>query len=218
MRGIYRIGLGAAVAVCSFSISTAELSAQMLGISSGVTVANLDGSGVSGLDSRTSFNAGVFATFPVNDRFSVTPGFYYVEKGAVHPEDDLALKLNYLEIPLLVGARLYGGDRYDLSAFAGPTFAFEVQCFQEVTFVSEGVEDTGHVECSDLDEAVETRSLDVGAMVGVGVLLGVSERTSLLVHGGVDLGLTDINEFDGGGDVKNSAFFVNAGLVWSPGG
>lgn len=218
MRGIYRIGLSTAVALCMLSVPTADLGAQTFGVSSGVTVANLDGSGVSGLDSRTSFNAGVFAMLPISERFSLTPGLYYVEKGAVHPQDDLALKLNYLEIPLLVGARLFNGDAYGLSAFAGPTFAFEVQCFQEVTFVSEGVEDTGHVECSDLDEVVETRSLDVGALVGVGVLVGISERISLLVHGGVDVGLTDINEFDQGGDIKNSAFFANAGLVWSPGG
>ena len=216
MRSALRVCL---ILFAALLLVPATASGQMLGVSGGLTIASAAGDDVpDDLESRTSFNAGAFAVIPLNDRFSVVPGAYYVEKGAEDPDDGLQTKLNYVEIPLLLSASLYRSDRYGFSLFAGPSLAFEVQCFQEVSFRSEGMTDTGDVECEDLEPAFETKSLDVGAMVGASVMLELGGTTALVLQGGLDIGLTSIDDGPAEQDLKNSAFFVNAGLAWSPGG
>jgi hypothetical protein len=189
-----------------------------LGVSAGASVASFEGDDVpDGLDTRSSFNAGIFLGVPLGGRFTLVPGIYYVEKGSRSSSDDLETKLNYVELPLLLSLGLFESGTYALDVFAGPSLAFEVQCFQEVTFRSEGLEDTGPVECRNLETPLETTGLDLGAVFGAGLTFYLTRRVSAVVHGGLDLGLSNIDDWPEELDRKNSTWFLNAGIAWTPG-
>lgn len=183
--------------------------AQMVTVQGGATFATLEGddAGFDGVDAgtRTGFNFGASLGFPISEIMYLTPGLYYVQKGAEYEAGGLesSIDLTYLEIPVLLQVMLTGPDRpLGLSAFAGPSLAFEIGCDVSLDDVSGDCEDDG----------IETKSLDIGAIFGAGVSFPVAERIALVLNGGMDLGLTSIDDSAAEDDVKNSAFFLNVGL------
>lgn len=182
--------------------------AQMVTVQGGATFATFEGDDaeIEGIDpgTRTGFNFGASLGFPISEIMYLTPGLYYVQKGAEYEAGGVesSIDLTYLEVPVLLQVMLTGADRpLGLSVFAGPSLAFEIGC--DIT-----LEDFS----GDCDDEIETKSLDIGALFGAGVSFPVSERVALLVNGGMDLGLTSIDDSAGDNDIKNSAFFLNVGL------
>lgn len=181
--------------------------AQMVTVQGGATFATFEGDDVEDVDSRTGFNFGASIGFPIGEIIYLTPGLYYVQKGAQFTDNGIeqSVDLTYLEIPILLQVMLTGADRpLGLSAFAGPSLGFEIGC----DLSAEGI---GSVDCDD-DDFFERKSLDIGALFGAGVSFPVSERVALVVNGGMDLGLTSIDDSTADLDIKNSTFFLNVGL------
>ena len=60
---------------------------------------------------RAGFTAGLFASVPANDRISFRPELLYTRKGALLRVDgmDVTLKVDFVELPLLVDVRLNRG-------------------------------------------------------------------------------------------------------------
>lgn len=96
----------AVVTVLSFSNSYAQL--FRAGISAGTAISQYDGDGYSGYN-KIGLNAGGFVKTELNDKWAFQFEIIYVQKGAIrniNPAknyvNQYALKLNYMEVPLLL--------------------------------------------------------------------------------------------------------------------
>lgn len=192
-----------------------------VGVSGGLSLSTLVGDDVDddAVDRRTGFVVGGFASKALSERVALTSGLYYAQKGFEDSEvgSDFTFKLDYLEVPVLLQLGLLGNETTALSVFAGPSLAFEVGC--EIEGSGGGASATVDCDASILGEdAIETSSVSVNAIVGAGVRFMTSETMFLLVNGGLNRGLTSIDDSGEDADAKNSSWFFQAGLGWILGG
>lgn len=128
---------------------------------SNIYVDNVDDNNV-----LTSFNAGVFANFPVGDILSLQPEILYSRKGAklIYDNDfgtgTSEFKLNYIEVPVLFKVNITD----NLSVHAGPYFAYLVDAQEKNNF--EGVIDSEDTQTYDNDDF---NKFDVGISGGIGL-------------------------------------------------
>jgi hypothetical protein len=209
------VGFGFALALVA---GAAQLPAQdiTIGIKGGIIITDLavdDPTDPSDLDTRTSFAVGPFLELGISDVFSIQPEVLYTQKGAKDTEDgvDLTIKLNYIEVPVLLKARLSpAGSAVRPSVYAGPVVAFESKC--EVEGSDGGVSVT--LDCVDEDGlGLETKSVDFGVALGAGISIPAG---SVIVVGDAryTLGLSDINDTAGLEEVeiKNRTWSVFLGV------
>lgn len=187
-----------------------------LGVGGGIVAAtfsgddadSFEGSGVS-KGSRVGINVGAWLTIPVASSFAIVPGGFFVQKGAEYSESGttLTFKADYIEIPVFASVILSGeGSSVGFNIFAGPTFAFETGCDLEG-------EDSGTSVSISCDTAGidERQKFDIGLAGGAGVSFPINDRFSIMISGGYDLGLRNLDTSDAPDDIKNSAFFATVG-------
>lgn len=186
------------------------LSAQtVLGIRGGVNIATLNEDGA---DNRTGVNLGVAVDVPLSESLGLQFGGFYSQKGA---QDEVGgatatIALDYIEIPALLRYDLPASGGASVHFLLGPAVAFEASCNAEAADASASVS-------FDCDEAgIDSKSIDFGAMGGLGLDIGISESLRLTVEGLYNLGLISID--DAGGDTKNRAFTIRAGVGFPLGG
>lgn len=206
--------LFAALFLGAVSIAPASLAAQdvMLGVKGGVNIADVDiddPSDEGETDTRTGFVGGLFAQFGLGDLFAIRPEGLYSQKGFSQEEAgvDATLKADYIEVPLLLAARLSQGSVRPV-LFAGPVIGFEASC--EVEGVVDGVEVSADCE----DQGIETESTDFGAAFGAGLELDAGGFVVLL-DGRYTLGLSDLDASETS-EAKNRAWSVMAGVGFQP--
>ena len=108
----------------SLFVSSTTLFAQDLnfGVKAGINVATLGNYPYDGTDWRIGWHAGLLSHIHVTPAFSLQPEIVYSSQGAklsnyINNEEDLNLKLNYVNIPILLqynfnnGFRLQGGPQ-----------------------------------------------------------------------------------------------------------
>lgn len=155
---------------------------------------------VSGPESLTGLCAGVFVAIPITDTLLFQPEALYSQKGATYTlfGEDLDLKLDYLEVPVLLKAR-FGTGAARPAVFAGPAIGFKLRAkgqFQDQT--------------EDLDE---TKGTDFGLVFGAGVDLTAGSG-AFVVDARYTLGLSTIDDAssdDLRADIKNKAFTLSIG-------
>jgi len=76
---------------------------------------------------------------------------------------------------------------------------------------------TGLHFCASLDVPLAGKGVDIGALFGAGLSFPVRERVSILVNGGLDLGLASIDDSPADADIKNFAWLLNAGVAFGVG-
>lgn len=208
--------LFAALFLGAVSIAPASVSAQdvMLGVKGGINIADVDATDLDEevvTDTKTGLVGGLFAQLGIGDVFAIRPEALYSQKGFSGDEDgvDLELKLDYIEIPILLAARLSQGSVRPV-VFAGPVIAFEASCKVEDSVSEESV------DCADLDpeDPLETESTDFGAAFGAGVELDAGGFV-VLFDGRYTLGLRDV-EASEGTEAKNRAWSFMAGIGFTP--
>lgn len=212
-------GLGFALALL---LGTAPLDAQVtLGLKAGVNVADLsseDPTETFNTDTRSAIAFGGFAEFEMGDVFAFQPELLYSQKGAKVSEDgvDLTFKVNYVELPVLLKARVSppaSGVRP--SFFVGPVFAFESKCEVEGTVdaMSATLDCDAFSEASEGEVDIQTKSMDLGVTLGAGIEIPAG---GVVVVGDVryTLGLTDVNDTPGEEDldIKNRTWSMFAGI------
>lgn len=106
------------VAIITLGISTFAQDVKY-GVKGGLNIANLGGDDPEG-DSKASFYLGGFVTFQLNKNFEFQPELVYSQQGSKAEEDnyEAKFKANYLNIPLLFKAKVFGSEH--LKAVAGP--------------------------------------------------------------------------------------------------
>ena len=204
------------MAVCAALALPVPAASQMsLGLSGGLSIASLTGDDVEDdFESRSGFNVGAFAEFPLGDILWLVPGVYYVQKGATaEPSAQLVEKISidYLEIPLLLRVGVSTRQPVGINLLLGPTLAFQLKCELEAGTVERTCEQAATAQ-ADL-----TKKFDLGLAVGGGLSFAVSPNLSLIANALWDLGLMSIDESAAERDAKNEAILLNVGFSFRPG-
>ncbi len=168
------------------------------------------------IGTKTGFFAGASLRVPLGGIVSISPGLYYAQKGTSFESSvgrDIRLQLSYLEVPVTLEVAVTGADLpVGVRLFAGPEIAFEVDCSLEFVSpgfplqVSYGQFDDCHPP-SGVDDS-QRKSTDVGLIFGTEVSYG-----SFLLRGGLDIGLTSLDDSEAELEYRNSAWFLGAGYV-----
>lgn len=195
-------GVVAIVAAFMFAVSPVAAEMEMeVGAMGGVNIADITGDDAGDTSTRLGFLGGGFFGLMFNENFGARVEVLYAMKGAKSDVDtgsgieEVTLKLDYVEIPVLAVAQFPVSESFDLSVFAGPVVAFNITA--EVT----------NGETEDISDF--TKSTDFGAAVGVGGQFPVG-TVNIFVQGRATIGLTTIDDSEDDDDVKNIAY---GGLV-----
>ncbi len=203
---------GAALFVGFALVAPTSASGQTtIGVKGGIGISDISVEEDDSFDSRTAFIGGGFATIGLGETFFVQPEVLYALKGASSSFEgvEATIALDYIEIPLLVGAQFdLGGSSVVPRVFAGPEVAFETGCKISGEDGNVSVE----LDCDEAD--IQTKSVDFGLVFGAGLAIPLG-GFELILDGRYDLGLTDIDdsEFDSA-SAKNRAwqFMLGAGF------
>jgi hypothetical protein len=193
-------------------VQDAAAQQNMVGVKGGFISAELSADDFGDSDSRSGFGAGAFLQVMVAPSFSIQPEALYLSKGGSGSIEDFdtTLKLNYLQVPVLVQYHLPTPGPVSPRLFAGPSVAFEVGCDVEATSGAISVEGS----CEDAD--INTKSADFGVVFGGGVDISTGGIV-LTLDGRYDLGVTNLDDSPDA-DAKNRAweFFAGVGFPFGP--
>jgi opacity protein-like surface antigen len=203
-----RFGL-ALVAAAAIGLPS-QLGAQtVIGAKAGINLANVSfsyGDLSASADSRTGFVGGAFAQFGLGSPLFIQPEVLYSSKGSKASDDfgeSFELSLDYLEIPILLGAAFpIENSALKPMIFAGPSVGFLLSC------------DSDGLDCKD-----ETKSVDFGLAFGGGIQYAL-ENLSLFLDGRYNLSLTNADDTEDSLDIsaKNRAWQFMAGVGFPVGG
>lgn len=158
-----------------------------LGVKGGVNIADVGGDIGEELESRTTFAVGGVGSIAVAPGFAIQPEVLYTQKGGHDEEDDLDVKLAYIQVPVLATYTIpIEESRIAPRLFAGPAVAFKLSC---------DLSNGGEVDCDDAleEEGLEVKSVDFGVVFGGGVDVAVG-RGAATAEVRYDLSLTDLTD------------------------
>lgn len=189
--------------------------AQRLGIVAGGTFSQLRGIGEVKAKNRNGTMFGLSLTLPAGSSVAIQPELLFVNKGS---EFDISgggtrnVKLDYLEIPLLLRFDKGAGSAIGPHFYVGPSVGYNLDC--SVTLSGGGIPNTSS-DCKN-DNFFEPKSLDWGAIVGAGLDLSLG---GIGVTGGAryGIGLANISKDNSSTleqRVRNGTLTVYAGLLF----
>lgn len=181
----------AAAAMLMISSASAQHTSRhsAFGIKGGLNVYNLETDPDNNFDSKVGFNAGFLGHVHLNTNWALQPEITYSGQGAKlnSPGFDQKLKLNYINVPVLVQYMFDNGFRIE----AGPQVGFLVNAKAEINDVETDVKDF-------------YKTVDFG--IGAG-LSYVHPASGVGIDARYNLGLSNISE-DDNAEVKNRGFQV----------
>jgi hypothetical protein len=187
--------------------AAADASAQGLdyGVKGGVTLGDLQASGdadAGSFDFRVGFAVGGFVTLRLGERLEFQPEALYVQKGA--KSDALGgtstEKLDYIDVPLLVGYRIKGSRERNITVFGGPSVGVRLRARSNASLGGGSFEE---------DVSDQVKSTDIAAVAGLAY-----HRGRLVIDGRYSWGFTDIDKETGDGvEIRNRVIAFLAG--WS---
>jgi hypothetical protein len=198
------------VAAAALLGSNAAASAQTIGFKVGPTWSKVHESG--GSDDGDSYlqkiGGGGFVRFGMSG-LSVQAEALAMTKGVktVDGSDEASLKLDYIEVPVLL--RFGAGTLATASPYVmvGPSFGFKTSCKFEV---KGSVNASADCENNGTGFDLKTKSVDVGATGVVGLQFSAGPG-ALFVEGRYTHGLTKINDDMSGDKAMNRTFAAMAG-------
>jgi opacity protein-like surface antigen len=149
---------------------------------------------------RVGFHAGLFSNINVSQNLAVQPEVVYSSQGTKYNDvsnREHNLSLNYINIPVMLQAKV-GGGWY---AQAGPQVGFLLSTADKVNNVE-----------TEFFTKEDFKTTDVAFGIG----LGYSSPSALGIDARYNLGLTDINDAGGNNKLKNNVLQV--GLTYKIGG
>jgi len=115
------------------------------------------------IDSKTGITAGAFFNYALNENFSLQPELLYTQKGfggsLVDDVVELAVSLDYFELPILAKYAFSAGKKFRPVLFAGPSFAY---CSSSTLTISTWI------LSADIDFSSLTHTTDFGMVLGTG--------------------------------------------------
>lgn len=211
-----RCGGLALLCAASAVIGSAQLAAQApanrarIGVMGGINLAKLAGDDVDDAKNRVGVLGGLSYVRNWGGAAGLEMDILYSAKGvkSVEGNDEFTIKLNYLEIPVLL--------RYDFPSTSavrphlaiGPSLAFRTGCGAETKTGGASVS----VDCDELQEGldVKLKSFDLGATVGGGLDFAMG-RNTFTVGARYTMGLMAVADADDD-DTKNRVISLFAGI------
>ena len=136
------------------------------GAKGGVTLATIseDPEGL-GWGYRIGLAAGGYVALPLGSRLAIQVEGLFNQKGAKADDDGLVttLKLDYIEVPVLVKYAVTHGGARSFHVFGGPSVAFKVRSRATASFGDTTID-------TNEDENIET--VDLGVAAGAGIDFG----------------------------------------------
>lgn len=163
------------------------------------------------ISTRTAAGGGVFLSIPIGGIY-LQPELLYSQKGAkVTAGDgsdiDLTLKMDYIEIPVLLRVPLGSGSSVSPYLLGGGAVSFEASC--KFSGESGGISIDVDCDGNDYELELQRKSTDFSAVVGAGVAIPAGSG-AVILEGRYTLGLVDLND---SGD-SNDSFKNRAGSVF----
>ena len=160
----------------------ATLPAPRVGILAGLSSATIgfeDSEENDGVDRRNGLVGGVYVALPFARYLAFRPELLYVQKGASGGDSDdrSTLKLDYVEVPVLLEVTVPTAGRVRPQLYAGPALAFKARC--QVAFEGDGVSaSTGCSRVADEfgEDNFDVKSFDLGGVVGGALAFDVGGR------------------------------------------
>jgi len=109
------------------------------GVKGGLNIANFKGDDIKENKSFVDINIGAFARIGLTEKLAFQPEMVYSREGFKNKETDAKLKANFLNIPLLLRAKMFGTDNFNL--LAGPQVGFLLSSKAKVGKVSVDTKD-----------------------------------------------------------------------------
>ncbi|WP_010421878.1 porin family protein [Anaerophaga thermohalophila] len=204
-------------AVMLLCVSTASFAQAKFGVKAGLNIASLSGDDAEDLDSRLAPFFGGFVNISFSDKLSFQPELLYSMKGAKYSdsgsesiggitynyEEESKVKLNYLDIPLMLKINL--GSGFNLQA--GPQIGLLLSAEEEFEYTASGG-DMNESESETTDIKDDLKGMNFGLNVGAGYDFG-----SLGVDIRYSLGLSNIADYDDG-DLKSNAFQIGVSYAF----
>ena len=174
------------------------------GVKAGVNFATLsyDPDAEADLGTRVGLVVGGFVSMPLGARLSLQPEVLFSQKGQTAEGMGVTakIKLDYLEVPVLVTYALSRSAGRGFYILAGPSIAFKLSAEASATF--------GDQEVDDDDIGDEIEDFDFGVVFGAGMDFG-----RLTVDGRYTLGFTNLSiDTEDAAKVKNRAISILAGI------
>jgi hypothetical protein len=155
-----------------------------IGLKGGVNMASVSGKDFKDAEGITSYHAGAYGLIKVA-KIGIQPEVLFSNRG--FEDDNGTTKFTYIDIPVML--------KYYIAA------GFNIQLGPQFSTLLKAKDFDGNSIRSDLKES------EMGAAIGAGIDL----PAGLHVNARYVLGLTDINEMNGGSKLKNNFFQVSLG-------
>jgi hypothetical protein len=202
-----------ALAFGMFSANAQDIS---FGAKAGINLASVSGDDTDDLDGRTGFHVGAVAEFSLSEKFSLQPELLYSTQGAKFEETafeqgvtargEATVKLDYILLPVM--AKYYIAE--GLSIEAGPQLGVLVSAETELELSGSADGQTVSItEENDISD--EISSIDLGVNFGLGYKLD----NGLNFGARYNLGLSNINDFEGSDDFKNQNSVIQFSVGYS---
>lgn len=169
----------AIVAMCAF-VAPANAEKMMFGVKAGLNMANLTGDDVADNSMKMGAVGGVFMSYDLTEIFAIQPELLFSMKGTTFGEgsDEVNLKLNYFEIPLLLKVTLPTEGKIKPMLYAGPALGILMSAKAE-----------------DEDVKDQAKSMDIGVLAGAGVGYQM-EKGMIGVEFRYEVGMSTIYDLD----------------------
>ncbi len=173
------------------------------GAKAGVTLATVseDPEGLASWGYRVGLAVGGYVALPLGSRLAIQAEGLFNQKGARADDDGLVttLKLDYIEVPVLVKYAVTHGGARSLHVFGGPSIAFKVRSRATASFGDTTID-------TDEDENIE--KIDFGVAAGAGIDFGKWSIDGRYTFGLSNLSKNDLDE----GKLRSRAISVLAGV------
>ncbi|HEY5132377.1 MAG TPA: porin family protein [Candidatus Krumholzibacteriaceae bacterium] len=177
MRKLVLVLMIAAISI--FAVSPLFAKGMMFGVKGGLNLANLTGSDVNNASIKTGIDVGAFLTYDISDIFAVEPELLFSMKGAKSDSASVtgSWKINYIEIPILLKAKLPTDGKIKPCIYVGPGIGF---------LLSSKISDDIEIDMKDF-----TKSTDITLIAGAGVSY-MMEKGALSFEARYEVGLSTI--------------------------
>lgn len=196
-------GLATALVLTMPALSQAQAPAKsQFGVIAGVSLGNVTGSDtdqIGNTANRTGFLAGLMANFALGNILNIRPEAFYIQKGVKESGTDFSIKLDYIEVPVLLVGTIPMAGNVKPEIFAGPQVSFRVGC----SFSGGG----SSVSCNDA--GAELTSVNYGVVFGAAVRIA-----AFLVSVQYDLGLNTVDAETDPDDIKLTALMFKLGYFF----
>jgi len=191
------------------------------GIKLGLNLANFGGSDADIMDGkkmRMGLAGGGFITYSFSDMWAIQPEILYTMKGAkyegtevipisatqsVNADYKVTIKMDYLEIPVLLKLMIPSQSGFKPCLMAGPALGIKMSSKEKAEVTVLGVSASTETDMTDV------KSTDFGLVFGAGFGYEVGGG-AITFDARYELGMSTIDNSSNAGDIKNNAisFFV----------